>query len=167
MDFHTERLYFRRYVEGDFPFLYSLLTDPETVRYIGDGKPKDRKGAKDFLDWIYRTYRAGEKLGLMVLVRKSDGERIGHAGWVPQIIEREEVIEVGYWLSPAFIGQGYASEAAAFLLQQGKKHLNDKRLVALIQPGNTASQKVAKKVGMRWNKEIMLDGRTVDLYSTE
>jgi hypothetical protein len=33
----TERLQFRRYTKGDFPFFASLWADPDVVQFIGKG----------------------------------------------------------------------------------------------------------------------------------
>lgn len=159
----TERLSFRKYEEGDFPFLLSMVTDPETVSFIGDGKVKDEKEAREFLQWIYRTYEASENHGLHVLVRKADGMKIGHAGLVPQFIDGKEEIEVGYWIGRDYWGRGYATEAAAALLKHGKRERE--RLISLIQSGNIASQRVAEKMGMEKEKSVVLDGKDVWIYT--
>lgn len=83
MPINSERLLFRPYNDNDFDFLMFLLSDPEMVRFIGNGRTRDRNGGKDFLDWIYRTYKVGKDMGLMVLIRKEDNIPIGHAGLVP------------------------------------------------------------------------------------
>ncbi|MEC3885744.1 GNAT family N-acetyltransferase [Halobacillus sp. HZG1] len=159
----TERLTFRKYEDADFPFLFSMLTDPETVRFIGGGRVKGVKGATDFLQWIYRTYNVFDGYGLHVLVRKSDGMKVGHAGLVPKFIEGKEELEVGYWIGREYWGRGYATEAAAALLKHGKRERD--RLVSLIQCGNTASQRVAEKVGMGKEKCVVLDGKDVWIYT--
>lgn len=64
--------------------------------------------------------------------------------------------ELGYWLDPAFYGQGYATEAAEALLLFGFKKLNLSRITATCCKTNVASQKVLVKLGMQLNKEAML-----------
>lgn len=39
----SKRLLFRRYNDDDFNFLMSLLSDPEVVRFIGNGEIRDKK----------------------------------------------------------------------------------------------------------------------------
>ncbi len=162
----SERLLFRRYQDEDFEFLASLLSDPEMIRFIGNGQPRDINGAKKFLEWIYSTYEFGADMGLMVLVRKDDNVRIGHAGLVPQKVDGTDEIEIGYWITREFWNQGYASEAALALREHGERQLGVKRLISLIQPGNVASRKVAMKIGMNLEKEIKLSGQEVCVYST-
>ncbi|MBN9654100.1 GNAT family N-acetyltransferase [Halobacillus sp. GSS1] len=159
----TERLSFRKYEDGDFPFLLSMVTDPETVSYIGNGKVKSDKGAVEFLQWIYRTYKTSQNHGLHVLVRKADGVKIGHAGLVPQSMAGKQELEIGYWISRQYWGHGYATEAAAALLKQGKRERD--RLISMIQSGNTASQRVAEKIGMVKEKSVVLGGKDVWIYT--
>ncbi|MGY0694550.1 GNAT family N-acetyltransferase [Virgibacillus sp. FSP13] len=162
----SERLLFRPYNDDDFEFLMSLLSDPEVVRFIGNGKTKDKNGGNDFLNWIYRTYEFGEDMGLRLLVNKEDNTLIGHAGLVPQTIDGEEEIEIGYWITREHWGKGYATEAGKALLEYGHKQLDRQRFIALIQPGNVASHNVAKKLGMELGKKVVLGGEDVDVYST-
>ncbi|MGM0829084.1 MAG: GNAT family N-acetyltransferase [Bacillota bacterium] len=44
----SQRLNFRKYNDGDFDYLFSLLSDPEMVRYIGEGQTRDREETKAF-----------------------------------------------------------------------------------------------------------------------
>ncbi|MFC7393358.1 GNAT family N-acetyltransferase [Scopulibacillus cellulosilyticus] len=161
----SERLLFRSYNDDDFDFLMSLLSDPEMVRFIGNGKTRDKNGGEKFLDWIYSTYKFGKDMGLMVLTRIEDDTPIGHAGLVPQTINDKEEIEIGYWISRKYWGKGYATEAARSLKDYGTKSLDIKRFIALIQPENLASRKVANKIGMHLEKKIVLDSQDVNVYS--
>lgn len=165
MPITSERLLFRPYNDDDFDFLMSLLSDPEMVRFIGNGHTRDKSGGRSFLDWIYGTYKVCNNMGLMVLVRKEDKVPIGHAGLVPQTIDDIEEIEIGYWISREYWGQGYATEAARALRDYGNKQLGKQRFISLIQPGNYASQKVARKIGMNLEKKIVLGGQDVNVYS--
>lgn len=167
MNIETARLQFCEYRDENFEFLYSLLADPEVVRFIGNGKTRGREGALEFLYWVYRSYRENPELGLRLLVRTEDNVPIGHAGLVKQTIEGAEELEIGYWIARDHWGQGYAKEAAKALREYGIKQLGKKRFISLIQTGNTASRKVAEHIGMRLEKEIQLSGKDVSLYSLE
>jgi ribosomal-protein-serine acetyltransferase len=54
---------------------------------------------------------------------------------------------IGYWIRSSRTNQGFASQAAALLAQFGFRQLRLIRLEILIAVGNTASQRVAEKVG--------------------
>ncbi|MGM9986199.1 MAG: GNAT family N-acetyltransferase [Bacillaceae bacterium] len=166
MAIHSERLLFRPYEDDDFEFLVSLLSNPEMMRFIGNGNTRDRNGAKAFLDWIYRGYEHGPDMGLKLLVRKEDNALIGHAGFVSQIIDGKEEIEIGYWIAPDYWRHGYATEAAFALKAYGISKLDRNRFIALVQLGNIASQKVATKIGMNVEKQIVLSDKNVYVYAT-
>ena len=167
MCLQSDRLEFRTYTDEDFQFLWSLLSDPEMIRYIGKGQTRDRSEALEFLYWIYRSYKENPQGGLLLLIRKEDGRRIGHAGLMAQTIEGVDELEVGYWVAKDFWGQGYAKEAAEALRDYGLKQLGRKRLISLIQQDNKASQKVAQHIGMTMEREITLSGKNVCVYAID
>lgn len=55
-------------------------------------------------------------------------------------------------------------EAAKTLMDYGRKKLGKQRLIALIQPDNVDSQKVANKIGMGLEKKIILGEKDVNVY---
>ncbi|MBD7945073.1 GNAT family N-acetyltransferase [Psychrobacillus sp. Sa2BUA9] len=165
--FSSERLDFRFYTEADLDFLYSMLSDERMTEFIGNGKTRNRKETFNFLQWIFQHYEQNNEYGLKLLVRKKDGVTIGHAGIVPQLIEGQVELEIGYWIAREYWGNRYASEAAETLLQRGLNQLGVGRFISLIQKPNLASRKVAEKIGMQLEREIILSDKQVCLYVYE
>ncbi len=165
--FQTTRLELRMYRDADFEFLWSMLSDPKVVRFIGNGETRNRSEAHEFMYWIYRSYKEEPTTGLRLLVRQEDGQPIGHAGLVRQTVGGAEELEIGYWIAPQYWGMGYAKEAAASLRDYGIKQLGKKRFVSLIQPDNRASRKVAESIGMGFEKALMMGGKEVFVYSLD
>lgn len=163
----SARLEMRMYHDADFEFLCSLLSDPQVVRFIGDGNTRNRSQAYEFLYWIYRSYKEDLTTGLRLLVRQEDGKPVGHAGLVRQTVDGVEELEVGYWIAPHYWGMGYAKEAAAALRDYGIKQLGKNRFVSLIQPDNLASRKVAQSIGMDFEKALRIGGKEVFVYSLD
>ena len=58
--------------------------------------------------------------------------------------------ELGYWIGQPYWGQGYATEAAATMLQYGFTTLGLNRIQATHLVRNPASGRVMQKVGMRF-----------------
>ncbi|MEO0843469.1 MAG: GNAT family N-acetyltransferase [Cyanobacteria bacterium J06643_5] len=56
--------------------------------------------------------------------------------------------EIGWHINPEYSGKGYATEAALKIINYGFHTLNLPALIAIIDPNNTASLKVAQKLGM-------------------
>lgn len=66
--------------------------------------------------------------------------------------------ELGYRLLPEYWGQGLACEAVGAVVRHAFEKDGLRRLISLIDPENTASRRVAEKVGMRLEGEVMLPG---------
>ena len=108
MEFTSQRLIFRLYELGDMDFLYSMLSDSQMMKYIGNGNTRNREESHAFLERIQSHYKK----------RKKDGVPVGHAGIIPQQIDGEDELEIGYWIAKEFWGNGYAIEAASALLTE-------------------------------------------------
>ena|SRR3990170_923183 len=83
----------------------------------------------------------------------------------PWTIEQRPEVEVAYLLAKTYWGQGLGTEAAQAILHYGFQQLHLSRLICLIDPGNQASSKVARKIGMTLEKELELDGEATLIYS--
>ena len=55
-------------------------------------------------------------------------------------------------------GKGYATEAVCTVRDFAFATLGIKRLIAMIDPSNVASIRVAEKIGMKYEKEVMFEG---------
>ena len=73
---------------------------------------------------------------------------------VDNLIEYELV----YVLAKKVWGKGYATEIGRALVTYAYHVGNINRLIALVEPENTASEKVAKKIGMHLEKEVIRPG---------
>ncbi len=163
----TERLRFRRYTLNDLDFYASLLADPEVMRFIGEGKPRSWAEAKQRLPLLIGQYETHKGMGLMLITRKADGALLGHAGVVPQTIEGAHESEIGYWIAREHWGNGYATEAACAFRDYAVQQLGKKRLVSIIQFKNDASINVAKKMGMRFERDVHFHSKHVALYALQ
>jgi ribosomal-protein-alanine N-acetyltransferase len=64
------------------------------------------------------------------------------------------VHELGYDFRSHYWNQGYATEAAAAVRDYAFQTLQIPRLISLIRVGNSASRRVAEKIGMQLAAEI-------------
>jgi RimJ/RimL family protein N-acetyltransferase len=63
-------------------------------------------------------------------------------------------VEIAYLLDKSFWHQGLATEAAKGILQYGFEQLKLSRLICMIDPENAASQKVAERIGMTFERQV-------------
>jgi len=149
----TERLILRRQVLEDLDDLWALYCDPEITRYIPDA-PRSRDEAREELEWHMNGHPRFPELGLWATIHKETGKFIGRCGLLPWTIDGQHEVEVAYTIAQEYWGQGLATEAGHGILKYAFEKLNLARLICLIDPENTASQKVAQKLGMSLEKRV-------------
>ena len=149
----TERLLLRHQVIEDLDDLWALYCDPEITKYIPDA-PRSREEAQEELEWHMHGHPKHPELGLWATIHKETGEFIGRCGLLPWTIDNVNEVEVAYTIARNYWGQALGSEAARAILQYGFEKLHLSRMVCLIDPENKASQKVAEKIGMAWEKTV-------------
>lgn len=154
----TARLILRYQKETDIPFLVDLWKDPEVTRYMGG--PRDRDWLQAVLE---ETAQAPyeEKLDLWPVIEKETGRGVGHCGLLEKEVDGKTEIELTYVLVPTAWGKGFASEIGRSLEQYAFEELGLDRLIALIEPENVASERVAMKIGMQLEKEVIRPGGMV------
>ena len=153
-EFETDRLGLARFSLADAPGFYALNLDPEVLRYTGDVPFGSMAEAEEFIR-NYKNYgRHG--FGRWSVYLKSTGEYIGFCGlnYRPALDE----VDIGFRFLRRVWGNGYATEAARFCLQQGFQKFGLKRIVARAMRENLASHRVIQKLGMRFEKEFIEDG---------
>lgn len=148
----TDRLILRHQVPADLNDLWALYQDPEIIKYIPDA-PRSREEAREELEWHMNGHPKFPELGLWATIHKETGKFIGRCGLLPCTIDGQDEVEVAYTIAREYWGQGLATEAAQGILNYGFGKLNLSRLICLPVPENIASQKVAEKIGMRFEKE--------------
>lgn len=95
------------------------------------------------------------------------GECIGDCGLVPQQVEGVPEIEIGCHLRRDLWGQGLATEAALGCLNHGLTIFGYRRFVSLIHPQNTASRRVAEKIGLTLEREVEWKNKPTCVYGVE
>ncbi len=159
----TGRLYLREFVPEDGKHFYEMNSDPEVVKYTGDGPFARTEQAFDFV----KNYAQYEKYGMgrWAVIRKSDGTFLGWCGL--KYHPEDDLVEVGYRLYQQFWGRGYATEAAKASIAYGFESLKLERIYAHVHIDNASSHKVAEKSGLNFVKEFQYDGIPAKLYCIE
>ena len=112
---------------------------------------------EEMVEWVRRneTRYQQDGFGLWALELKAGGECIGDCGLVARVVDERPEVELGYHLQRLHWGRGYATEAATACRDHAFGPLGLKRLIAMIMPHNTPSRRVAERLGMKVEKEIM------------
>lgn len=143
----TKRLLLKFPTKDDLPELLKLRTNPEVMRYIGDGHIQTQNQVEEFLT-LAIGYQERYGMGFCSVFEKSTNQFIGQAGLGHLgLDETQNEFEIAYRLLPEYWGKGYGTELAKALVNWGFTHLEVKKLIAVTHPNNIASQQVLKKTG--------------------
>jgi len=161
----SERLVLRRQREHDVEFLVDLWTDPDVTRHLG--APRDREELRVLLEETAVDPYA-ERFDLWPVVEKATGLVVGHCGLLDKDVEGKTEIELVYVLAASAWGRGYATEIGSALCRYAFETMGLTRLIALIEPGNDASERAAMSIGMAFGREVVRpDGAARMLYAID
>ena len=159
----ADRLVFRQMEHRHLDDMADLLGDPEVMTYYP--RPKSRDEAAEWIDWNRRNY-ARDGLGLWIIATP-DGGFVGDCGLTWQLIDGAEELEVGYHVLPHLQGRGFATQAASACRDLARS-LGHRRLIAIIHPENAASQRVAEKIGLAFDRDtVSRTGTPVRVYAAD
>lgn len=159
----TDRLVLRELRADDFDAVHRLWTDPENVRFVG-GKPStpsqswrrviNSAGMWPILDygyWALDETESDQFIGLVGFADFKRDEPVGFSGDP----------EIGYVIDKDVHGRGYGREAMTACMDWMDTHHPGRRTICMIEPENTASLKLAARLGYRVYDEADFEGLPV------
>jgi RimJ/RimL family protein N-acetyltransferase len=158
----TPRLALREMSLADIGFVGAMLADPEVMRYYP--APLSRSEAEGWIERQVRRYRE-DGHGLWLVECRGSHEPVGQVGLALQDVDGVREPEIAYLIHRPFWRQGFAFEAAAATRDHTFERLRLSRVISLIRPQNYPSQGVARKLGMRVERETVFKGRTHLLFA--
>ncbi len=162
----TERLAIRELDPvGDAGFVFRLLNSPKFLKYIGDRGVRSVEEAAIFIESRYRQSYIDHGFGLYAVTLASDGKPIGICGFVNR--DHLPAPDIGFAFLPEFERSGYGYESARGILDFGWNSLGFDRVLAIVSPGNIASESLLLKLGFMPNGPLDIAGDRVDLFSIE
>ncbi len=140
----SARLRLRPYTEADIAELLPIIGTREVAATtLRIAHPYTEQDARGFL----ALTKDRDKLWLAITLRDT-GRQIGGVGMRLDVQHRHG--ELGYWLGVPYWGKGYATEAGREMLRYGFEELQLHRIFASHFKHNSASGKILKKLGMRY-----------------
>ena len=152
----TERLLLRRQTLDDAPFILALLNEPSFIRFIVDRGVRTLEATREYINSGPLASYARHGFGLYLTVLKATGEPLGICGLVRR--DGLDDVDLGYAFLPAHWGKGYASEAAAAVLDYARRALGLARLAAIVSVDNDRSIKLLERLGFQFERLIRLPG---------
>jgi ribosomal-protein-alanine N-acetyltransferase len=163
----TERLLLRRPGLGDGPGYRALLMDPVIGEWLRPQPLRPFTPADGDL-WLSEDKGHWERFGFgpWAVIERESGDYLGRVGLKWTDIGKSAGIEVLWAIDPGRHGEGFAAEAAAAALDRaGELELDE--VFAMILPINSASLRVAEKIGMERAGEVEHAGFDHLLFRSE
>ena len=141
----TERLPLRQRSIDDVPAIVRMNSDPEVMRFVGDGRMPDPSEIEK------RTReRCGTDFGMglgywSVFPRERPDDYLGYVVLSP--VPESTDIELSYGIRRDAWGEGFATEGSRAALKFAFRQLGLPEIVALTYPANLRSQRVIAKLG--------------------
>ncbi len=161
----SPRLILRPHRPDDFPASATLWADPIVTRHIGGRPLSEEEAWTKFLRYFGHWTCLG--FGYWVVEERSSGAFVGEVGFADYKRNLESsakgLPEMGWVLSPAFHGKGYATEAVSTALDWANGRFP--RVSCIIHPENTASTRVAQKCGFVELERTLYNGRETIVFT--
>lgn len=161
-EIETERLRLCALDNRHFEAYAAMLADAGSTRFVGDGQPLDRMNAWRSMAMLLGHWRL-RGYGMWAVELKEDGRFIGRVGLHNP--EGWPDIELGWMLAPDERHKGYATEAARASLDFAFTRLRVPRAISLIRAENSASERVARRIGGRQGTTIDFLGAATLVYT--
>jgi RimJ/RimL family protein N-acetyltransferase len=163
-ELETERLRLRQFCDSDLDEYARITADPETMRHFARGEPFDREQALRSLGYISGHWRI-RGYGLWAAEDKASGALIGRIGLLRP--DGWPGLEVAWLVARERWREGFATEGGRAALDHAFTTLGERRAVSLIAPENTASIRVAEKLGMRFAEPRQIEGKSVSISAID
>ena len=159
MIIETNRLMIRSFQEPDIPEYAAVVADPKVTEFLGDGSPHSYEQAAAYVRDCMRSETKNGIARYAVILRETE-ELIGFCGFK----KVDDYIDFGWRYARRAWGNGYATEAAAAVLDQGINTLKLSGIVAESAVENVGSVRVMEKIGMQFEAFGEVRGRKTVRY---
>ena len=146
----TERCLVRETTVEDVDAFYELYKDKEITEYMEnlfEDRDEEIEYTKSYIKNVYEFYG----FGMWTVLEKTSGKIIGRAG--VSYREGYELPELGFMIGKAYWRQGYAFEVCKAIANYMHENYEMDQIQIFIEPENTPSILLAKKLGAYLDKE--------------
>ena len=167
----TQRLLLEPWHERHRAVWRRICRDPEVMRYIATGEIWEADKADEVFDSALSHWQE-RGFGWRSALDKASGDWLGFVGLNRVGPGTEGVapdeVEIGWWMTRAVWGRGYADEGATCIRDEGFERVGLDRMIVRFQPANVASRRVSEKIGMHFERNTTgRSGEALSIYALE
>lgn len=159
----TQNFIIRELEDRDLDALCLLRSQPEIRRYLTDMEEDpdiEKEKLRAYIKNVYSYYG----FGLWGVFLKENGRLIGQCGIEYKMLDGKPIYELGYMLSKAWQGKGYALEFTSAVLDYCFRELTIRKITAIIDKDNDSSIRLAQRLGMKKVSECIRSNKACDIY---
>ena len=147
-EIETERLILRAWRDADLAPFAAMNANPRVCEFFPATLSREES---DAIVARVRDHFDAYGYGLYAVEAKEGGAFIGFTGFnIPRFdAPFMPAVEIGWRLSDAHWGRGYATEAATAVLRHDTARLGGADIVSFPVPDNVRSRRVMEKIGLR------------------
>ena len=152
----TERLVLRRWQAEDVGPYAALCSDPEVMRWIGDGSTSTTAESRRAIERFEQAW-VQNGFGIFALEEKVSAQLLGFVGlaiptFLPEILP---AVEIGWRVARHAWGKGFATEGPRAALAFGFRRHGFETIVSIHQLENLASARIMQKLSLRLERETV------------
>ncbi len=159
--FRSDRLFFRPFAPSDAEAAFAIFGDAEVMRFSVSGRDQDLAATAARVE-RYARQHVESGFAPWAVVETASECVIGFCGLMR--LKGGNNVEIAYRLTRGRWGKGFATEAATAWLDCGFSLLHLPRILAFVDPANTASLRVVVKIDMQFVEDCHYEGIPVRKY---
>jgi RimJ/RimL family protein N-acetyltransferase len=153
----------------DTQAVFNGCQDPIIPRFTAISADYSMAHALDYVQRTDASVRTQRELPFVIEYGNGDEKVFAGAISFHSLNVKNSVGELGYWMTKSMRGKGIGTTAARMLTDYGFSSIGFKRIEALVDRDNAASEKLLEKAGYQregimTNKVTRGDGRQVDMH---
>lgn len=157
----TERLHLTELSFDDADFILELLNEPTFKRFIGDKGIHTKDDALEYLRAVPLQQYEDHGYGLYRVAPGDNNVAAGICG----LVTREEFPDpdLGFAFLNGHWGKGFAFESSLAVLAEGRDAFGLRRIIAMADEDNIASNRLLEKLGFRFEQMVTMPGETEEI----
>lgn len=155
----TDRIQLKALSQNDAALMYQLMNTDDWIEFIGNRNIGNVSDASEYIKKVENN----KEINFWVIWPKLESKPVG----VVTVIKKAYLNfpDIGFALLPEFYQRGYAYEGANLILSYYFTDSNVGKILATSLKHNIRSIRLLTKLGFEFEKEIIHEGESMNVYS--